>query len=72
MLTQKSKVHVSLQRLKCDGTVFLSGFEKWKWRQPYCLLGSSLVRQKTISSLGLFVSICSLHVIVGYCIDHNN
>ena len=34
------------------GTIFLLAFEKCLLRQPYCLLGSGLVRPKISSSLG--------------------
>ena len=35
--------------------IFLFGFGKCLWRQPYCLLGFDLLRHETRSSHGLFV-----------------
>ena len=57
---------LSLWHRMSGGTIFLFGFEKCLWMQPYCLLGSGLVRPKSFRPWA-----CSSYMIVRYFIDYN-
>ena len=66
LIAVRISMFMYLWRHMSGGTIFLFGFEKCLCRQPYCVLGSSLVCPNSVRPWA-----CLSYVIVDYLIDCN-